>query len=441
MGTVLNRLSRLRSVYLAAAVAILAARSTATRIEGAVFDKDDNPLAGALVYLPGTDTATTGSEGRFVLGHQEAAVEAGAPARERAPGPRLIPARGRIVCENPTSAPLDIAVFTPGGAQVDGFALGPEQRRVVATPEGAPQLLLVCAGHGPGTRTRRVVLTAHGALMHRSRAGAAAAKFCNGPGKAAATACTVWVSRSGYVSKSFALACDTGGVKLVLSQTTAGGICEPCRRSVDCGQSGDLCIATGGSTGYCARACPEGSGCPEGYTCSRVNAGGTIVRQCLPDGGVCPGAFEQRSCANDQGCDEGEVCRDGRCVAEAHLVHCVELINQYRANRSRPRLSPSRELEEFAAEGAAYDAARNQGHAHFLAVQDYTLCDAENEIPGWPLSQHGSITAIIDAGTRMMWDEGPGGAHYDNMVGNHTVVGCGIFVTEDNRVWLIQDYR
>jgi hypothetical protein len=128
-------------------------------------------------------------------------------------------------------------------------------------------------------------------------------------------------------------------------------------------------------------------------------------------------------------------------VKEDHLKHCVDLINHYRAKRNRPALSRSTDLEEFAAEGAAYDAARNQAHAHFSAEQNYKLCDAENEVPGWSLRHHGSITAIIDAGTKMMWDEGPGGPHYENMIGNHTKVGCGIYVTEDNKVWLVQDYK
>ena len=36
---------------------------------------------------------------------------------------------------------------------------------------------------------------------------------------------------------------------------------------------------------------------------------------------------------------------------------------------------------------------------------------------------------------------GPGGGHYEILLGGHTAVGCGIHITGDNLVWVVQDFR
>ena len=53
---------------------------------------------------------------------------------------------------------------------------------------------------------------------------------------------------------------------------------------------------------------------------------------------------------------------------------------------------------------------------------------------------YGSVMNIIDLGTEMMMNEGPGGGHHDNILGDHTAVGCGIFVTDSGAVWVVQDF-
>ena len=40
----------------------------------------------------------------------------------------------------------------------------------------------------------------------------------------------------------------------------------------------------------------------------------------------------------------------------------------------------------------------------------------------------------------MMWAEGRGGGHYDNLAGGYTQVGCGVFVQAD-RVTVVQAFR
>ncbi|HVJ21852.1 MAG TPA: hypothetical protein VM686_40890 [Polyangiaceae bacterium] len=40
-----------------------------------------------------------------------------------------------------------------------------------------------------------------------------------------------------------------------------------------------------------------------------------------------------------------------------------------------------------------------------------------------------------------MWDEGPGGGHYDNMAGDYSEVFCGFYTTPDGEVWALQNFR
>lgn len=121
--------------------------------------------------------------------------------------------------------------------------------------------------------------------------------------------------------------------------------------------------------------------------------------------------------------------------------HCVDVINGYRAKVGKPPLARSAALEAFATEGAKSDAATGTPHGHFTATSGGGVAWAENEVPGWPLADSGSVRAVIDEGTKAMWDEGPGGGHYENIIGDWTQVGCGTFVTASGDVWVTQDFR
>jgi uncharacterized protein YkwD len=257
--------------------------------------------------------------------------------------------------------------------------------------------------------------------------------------KASAETCTLWVSKTGYVSVQFPQpSCEEHDLVLVLDTKTDGKPCQPCRLAIDCGGPEDLCVRNN-STGvrFCASACSTGADCPSGYTCTEITRQGTTVSQCIPEGGVCP--IETATC--DQGCPDGTVCRAGRCVSEADLTYCIEVINGYRALVGQAPVQRSEAIEEYAAEGAYYDAQQGTSHAHFRDVSNFSLVDAENEIPGWDLGSYATIANVIDKGTEMMWGEGPGGGHYENIKGSHTKAGCGVYVTPSNRVWLIQDFK
>jgi uncharacterized protein YkwD len=125
------------------------------------------------------------------------------------------------------------------------------------------------------------------------------------------------------------------------------------------------------------------------------------------------------------------------------LQHCVAVLNTYRAQVGSPALGESSALETFAAAGAQSDSQTGQPHGHFSSTNGGNgVTFAENEIPGWPLAQYGSTRAVIDQGLQMMFGEGPGGGHYDNMTSKqYTQVGCGVFVTSQNAVWVTVDFK
>jgi len=146
-----------------------------------------------------------------------------------------------------------------------------------------------------------------------------------------------------------------------------------------------------------------------------------------------------------QDCEANPLIESAGSPSDAELQHCVDVVNGYRDSVSLPHLARSPALEAFAAIGACWDSHSKTAHSHFSAKADYTLTDAENELPGWSLGWIRTITAIVDQGTKMMWDEGPGTGsahgHYNNIVGNQTSVGCGIYVAADSTVWVTQDFK
>ncbi len=125
---------------------------------------------------------------------------------------------------------------------------------------------------------------------------------------------------------------------------------------------------------------------------------------------------------------------------EGDLDLCVRETNRYRRKLGLPQLRRSPELEACAAEGARSDHASGSPHGHFVSTSGCGIAFAENEIPRWPLDYAGSVTETIKKGIADMWAEGPGGGHYENMRGQYSELGCGIYV-DGSSVTVVQDYR
>jgi Cysteine-rich secretory protein family len=203
------------------------------------------------------------------------------------------------------------------------------------------------------------------------------------------------------------------------------GLCSPCTVTAQCNEGG-LCLTFQNSgQHFCAKECVT-SGCPTGYQCTAVST----TRQCVPTSGTCAPK------ATDAGGSSGG---GGAVPASASdLQHCVDVINSYRAKVGAAPVTRASALETYAAAGAQSDSASGSAHGHFVATSGGGVASAENELPGW----RGSIPSVLDQGTQLMFDEGPGGGHYDNMVNaRYTQAGCGTFVTAGGLVWVVQDFQ
>ena len=115
---------------------------------------------------------------------------------------------------------------------------------------------------------------------------------------------------------------------------------------------------------------------------------------------------------------------------------CVEHINALRATKQLPPLARWDGNEDCADAQAASDSVTGRAHGAFAACPNL----AQNECPGWSslTGSNGIVPGCLD----MMWAEGPGGGHYDNMTrSGYTMVACGFHVTPDGTVWSVQDFR
>lgn len=132
---------------------------------------------------------------------------------------------------------------------------------------------------------------------------------------------------------------------------------------------------------------------------------------------------------------------------DADLQFCVDENNRYRATVASPPLARSSALEAFATIGAQVDYAARTAHSHFTTSKGIpgARASGENEIPGfggWNLNgKTKTLHDVIAAGLLDMWNEGPGGGHYENMKSTKfTQLGCGVFVAANRDVTVTMDY-
>jgi hypothetical protein len=120
---------------------------------------------------------------------------------------------------------------------------------------------------------------------------------------------------------------------------------------------------------------------------------------------------------------------------------CVQEINRLRATIGEPPLAATDRLQQFATEAARVDTEEGVPHTHFRRTNggDGTAV-AENTIPWWNVSRHGSVRNVMRAGLEQMWAQGPAGAHFENLRGRYTEVGCGVFLA-NGEVTVSQDFR
>jgi hypothetical protein len=123
----------------------------------------------------------------------------------------------------------------------------------------------------------------------------------------------------------------------------------------------------------------------------------------------------------------------------ADLAFCVTETNRYRATLGLGALAQHGPSEEFAAAAASSDHQSGIPHAYFRANASGNT--AENQANRWPNAQAGgSAHEFISRALAMMWAEGPGGGHYENMRGRWGFLGCGI-ASDSSSATFVQEFR
>jgi len=136
-------------------------------------------------------------------------------------------------------------------------------------------------------------------------------------------------------------------------------------------------------------------------------------------------------------------CRGGTATApsspvDPNLAFCVQETNRYRAMVGLPGLAESSSVEVFAAAAAQADAESGFPHGYYRSHNPGF--GAENEAPNWYLPIYGTAHNLIAQAIATFWSEGPGGGHYENIVGPYSQLGCGLFQNGSD-LTVVQDFR
>ena len=125
----------------------------------------------------------------------------------------------------------------------------------------------------------------------------------------------------------------------------------------------------------------------------------------------------------------------------ADLAFCVEVTNRYRASVRAAPLGQSPEAEAYAAASAREDHVRRRAHHRSSGRNRAPGSFAENEALRWTFQQAGgSGRTFIERALAMMWAEGGGGGHYENLRGPWHVLGCALYA-DKSTITLAQHFR
>ena len=130
----------------------------------------------------------------------------------------------------------------------------------------------------------------------------------------------------------------------------------------------------------------------------------------------------------------------GDTAEESAQKFCVSEANKYRAMDGRDPVERSSDLEAFADEGAEVDFG-TAPHMHF-GTDGGGVALAENECPqqgGWTVAAGESAKTVVAQCVRAFYEEGAGGGHYENLMGDYAFVGCGIY-QEGDAITIVQDF-
>ncbi len=114
---------------------------------------------------------------------------------------------------------------------------------------------------------------------------------------------------------------------------------------------------------------------------------------------------------------------------------CVDRINAYRARVGAAPVARDPASEPCADSESRDDARSNRAHGTFGRCSER----AQNACPNYPGR---STEEVLNKCLQQMFDEGPGGGHYDNMTNpKYTRAYCGFESLGGGRIWTVQNFR
>jgi len=205
-----------------------------------------------------------------------------------------------------------------------------------------------------------------------------------------------------------------------------------------CQSDGDVHCAYGHCIGGRCGGCSDVTQCKQGSQCAASPLGGT----CWPDmrggGNVPPPQPPPQPGPTPTQPPPFPVPppvppRSGDAFAAARQS-CVDRINQYRARVRAPAVARDPSSEPCDDEESRLDARSNRPHGSFGKCGER----AQNACPNYPGA---SVEDILTKCLQQMFDEGPGGGHYDNMTSTkYSRASCGFEQLSGGRIWTVQNF-
>ena len=131
--------------------------------------------------------------------------------------------------------------------------------------------------------------------------------------------------------------------------------------------------------------------------------------------------------------DDDDGASSGSTADGPHAL-CIDLINEYRDTLGLPPYDRWSDAESCSDDEAESDAMTGQAHGAFPQCGE----SAQNECPGWSGPPESMIGSCLD----LMWGEGPGGGHYENMANSsYSQAACGFYALANGEVWSVQNFR
>jgi hypothetical protein len=113
---------------------------------------------------------------------------------------------------------------------------------------------------------------------------------------------------------------------------------------------------------------------------------------------------------------------------------CVDRINQYRARVRVAPIARDPSTEGCDDEESRSDARSNRAHGTFGKCGER----AQNACPNYPGA---SVEDVLNKCLQQMFEEGPGGGHYDNMTSTkYSRASCGFEALPGGRIWTVQNF-